>query len=368
MFRTRCMSCHLLISIVTLLLAGLSLVACTTPAPEAASPPAAPAAPQAAPLQAPPPAPTVAPPTTVPVAQKAAPAQAPTMPPPSAPSKAAPTTAPTQASAVAGAPKTAASLPLPIFDTHTHYSQNSWEGYSPEAIIAKLKKLGVVRALVSSSPDDGTRRLYELDPGRIVPILRPYRDDVGSSNWAQREDTIPYLEKRLETPIYRGIGEIHVSSERDATSPVVRKTVDLALKHDLYLHIHSSAQPIRLILGYKPQARVLWAHAGLSEPPSVVAEMLDTYSGLTTEIAIRESEIAPGGKLDPVWRDLFLKYPDRIMIGMDTWVPGRWDDYERLVEHNRTWLNQLPRAVAEKIAYRNAVRLFGAGPNKDLED
>jgi len=49
-------------------------------------------------------------------------------------------------------------------------------------------------------------------------------------------------------------------------------------------------------------------------------------------------------------RALFLKPPDRITIGSDTWIPERWTSYEKIMELDRTWQNQLPRDVAEKIA------------------
>ena len=47
------------------------------------------------------------------------------------------------------------------------------------------------------------------------------------------------------------------------------------------------------------------------------------------------------------------------MIGSDTWVNGQWDDYDAIMQSNRQWLSLLPRAVAEKIAYKNAERYFG---------
>ena len=58
---------------------------------------------------------------------------------------------------------------LPIFDTHVHYKEPAWEVYPPDAIIALLKNSGVLKALVSSTPDEGTRMLYNQDPERIVP-------------------------------------------------------------------------------------------------------------------------------------------------------------------------------------------------------
>jgi hypothetical protein len=51
--------------------------------------------------------------------------------------------------------------------------------------------------------------------------------------------------------------------------------------------------------------------------------------------------------------------PDRIMVGTDTPSPERW---HYIVEHARlarSWLSELPRDVAEKIAWRNGEAIFG---------
>jgi len=255
---------------------------------------------------------------------------------------------------------------LPIFDTHVHYSRDAWRVYSPSDIIGKMESANVPRALVSSSPDEGTRRLYEQDPDRIVPFLRPYHDDVNSGNWYNNDQILAYFEQRLKTPIYQGIGEFHLHFDGNADAAVVRQTARLAVSRGLYLHVHSNARAVRIIFSNEPQVKILWAHAGMVEPPEVVAEMMDRYENLWTDISIREYDIAPQGKLDPAWRKLFLKHPDRITVGSDTWVTTRWGEYEQVLEYDRHWLKQLPRDVAEKIAYRNAVSLFGSGPHTHL--
>jgi hypothetical protein len=252
---------------------------------------------------------------------------------------------------------------LPIFDTHVHYSQNAWDLFLPGDIIGKLEQANVPRALVSSSPDDGTRRLYEVDPDRIVPFLRPYHDEVTSGNWFEEATMLSYFKSRLETPIYQGIGEFHLHLDDNADSPIVRETARLAVERGLYLHVHSGAQAVRTIFDYEPDVKILWAHAGLSEPPEVISEMMDTYEHLWADTSIRQYQIAPDGELDPTWEALFLNHPDRFTIGSDTWTPSRWPDYQDIIEFDRAWLNQLPPAVAQQIAYGNAIRLFGAGPH-----
>lgn len=43
-----------------------------------------------------------------------------------------------------------------------------WSSYSPDAILALFDKTGVRKAIVSSTPDDGTLRLYEKAPDRVM--------------------------------------------------------------------------------------------------------------------------------------------------------------------------------------------------------
>ncbi len=247
---------------------------------------------------------------------------------------------------------------LPIFDTHVHYKEPAWSVYPPDMVINMMEKSGVSRALVSSTPDEGTRMLYRQDPERIIPFLRPYHGDVNSGNWHQQDQMVDYLKERLQMPIYKGLGEFHIHNPIDADSAVIRETVQLAVEQNLYIHVHSDHQAVEKIFAYAPGVKILWAHAGMSDPPHVVSEMFDRFENLWVDISIRENEIAPNGKLDPEWKKLFLDHPDRITIGSDTWINAQWDNYQEIIEFDRNWLSQLPRGVAAKIAYQNAKQLF----------
>ena len=247
---------------------------------------------------------------------------------------------------------------LPIFDTHVHYKEPAWSVYPPDIVIDMMEKSGVTKALVSSSPDEGTRMLYREDPDRIIPCLRPYHDDVDSGNWHQKDGILEYFKERLQTPIYKGLGEFHIHNPIDADSAIIKKTVQLAVERNLYIHVHSNHQAVEKIFAYEPDVRILWAHAGMSDPPGVVSEMFDRFENLWIDISIREYEIAPNGQLDPQWKKLFLDHSDRITIGSDTWVNSQWANYERIIQFDRGWLSQLPPEVAMRIAYENAKRLF----------
>jgi hypothetical protein len=255
---------------------------------------------------------------------------------------------------------------LPIIDTHVHYSQPAWSVHPPDAVFRAFDAAGVPCALVSSSPDDGTLTLQRTAPQRVVPILRPYREGIGSSNWFEDAATPAYLEQRLARGGYKGIGEFHLFSDAAAATPVVRRVVEMAVARDIFVHVHSGVGPVRVLMGIDPKLKILWAHAGMSEPPEVVAEILGRDDRVWTEVSFRAGAIGGDGGIDPKWRDLMLRHTDRVMIGTDTYVTSRWDGYGRLVEEHRRWLAHLPRAAAEQIAWRNAVRLFGACAGQQL--
>ncbi len=85
--------------------------------------------------------------------------------------------------------------------------------------------------------------------------------------------------------------------------------------------------------------------------------MLARHPQLYCDLAFR-TDHAAGGKVDPEWRELFLAYPDRFMVGTDSFTPERWYYVEAHARWSREWLASLPKVVAEKIAWKNGERLF----------
>ncbi len=245
---------------------------------------------------------------------------------------------------------------LPIFDAHVHYSHDAWASVPPRQAIELLRKAGVRRALVSSSNDDGNQKLFAEAPDIIIPSLRPYRSRGDIGTWVRDESVVAYLEERLAKFRYAAIGEFHLYGA-DADLPVPRRVVQLARKFNLYLHAHSDAEAIERLFKQDPGARILWAHSGF-ERPERVREMLLRHKNLWCDLAFRNDH-APGGTLDPDWRKLFLEFPQRFMVGTDTYTPERWHYVGEHAGWSRAWLSQLPPDVAERIAWRNGDALFG---------
>ncbi len=246
---------------------------------------------------------------------------------------------------------------LPIFDAHLHYSHDAWDMLPVDKVIDILREAGVKRALVSSSGDDGQQRLYRAAPKVIIPSLRPYRRRGETGTWMRDESVIPYLEENLKQRLYVAIGEFHLYGA-DADLPVPRRMVELAKQYDIFLHAHSDAEAIERLFKQWPKARILWAHSGFDRPERV-REMLRKYPNLWADLAYR-TDHASGGKVDPDWRAAFLEFPDRFLVGSDTFTPERWFYVPEHAKWSRGWLTDLPKDVAERIAFKNGESVFGA--------
>jgi predicted TIM-barrel fold metal-dependent hydrolase len=244
---------------------------------------------------------------------------------------------------------------LPIFDAHVHYSHDAWANLPPKEAVAILRKAGLKRALVSSSGDEGTQRLVAEAPDLIVPSLRPYRSRGELGSWVRDDSVIGFLEERLRHARYAAVGEFHLYGA-DAELPVPRRMVALARQHKLVLHAHSDADAIERLFQQDPQARVLWAHSGFDRPEKV-SELLRKHKNLWCDLAFR-SEHGGAGKVPAEWRALFTEFPDRFMVGTDTFTPERWYYVSEHASWTRAWLADLPPPLAERIAWRNAEALF----------
>jgi len=248
---------------------------------------------------------------------------------------------------------------VPIFDAHIHYKEPAWGAFPPKSIIELMDKNGVAMGLVSSTPDEGTIMLWEYAPNRIVPELRPYHGNAGSGNWTKADGMKEYLEERLAKYPHEGLGEFHINNLDPTDRPLLYSVTQMAKERGIPIQVHSGAEPVRLLYELEPSLTIIWAHAGMSEPPSVIEQLMREFPSLYADTAFREQEIlASKNKIGPQWLNIITQFSDRLMIGTDTWVNAQWENYSELISINRQWLSLLPRGIAEKIAYKNAEKLF----------
>lgn len=258
-------------------------------------------------------------------------------------------------------PLARAAEPMPLFDAHMHYNWEPKPHFPLEKVLQLFRENRVTGILATSRPNDGTRALYEAGKTVakdiwVVPFIRPYRVRPDIQTWMNDATIQELIETEYKRGYYQGIGEFHLAGKA-ADTPLVKRTVDFAVERNLYLHAHADDEALEILYRHNPKARIVWAHTGFSTSPEKVEAYLKRYPALWCELSYRYG-ITEGGKLSAEWRRLFEKYPERFLLGSDTWVNERWDSYGSIMGGYREWLAQLPKDAAEQIAFRNAERLF----------
>ena len=163
------------------------------------------------------------------------------------------------------------------------------------------------------------------------------------------------------------------------SSTVLNGLLKLVVKHDVPIMIHTEFSRPKYMLAIcqrHPQSKIIWAHAGAVLKPEHVDEVMRQCPNVWSGMAARDpwryvsNPIADEkGVLLPEWKALFLKYPDRFVVGSDTVWPVEqldswdepdtgWEQLGRFWKFHRSWLAQLPDDVAQKIKYDNAIKLF----------
>ena len=248
----------------------------------------------------------------------------------------------------------------PIFDAHLHYNDDAVGTYSIGVVTELFRKNGVAAILANSRPNDGSRALFDASPKgvAVIPFIRVYRNRDDYGTWFNNPEVYDMIVSESRRGYYRGIGEFHVSG-RDADADWLKKISAFAVKNNLVLHAHCDEEALERIFAHTPRARIIWAHTGFTTPLDRVEGLLKKYPQLVGELSYRLDVADESGVLDPGWKKLFEQYPDRFMLGSDTWVNQRWQTYPQIMAHYRRWLGQLPPKVAEQVAWKNGAAMFG---------
>jgi hypothetical protein len=261
----------------------------------------------------------------------------------------------------------------PLLDAHLHYNEEAWSGQSgphplPD-VLARMQRNGVRAIVANSRPNDGTKALADAPQTRaagvtVVPFIRLYRNRADYDNWFRDETIYTLVQTELARGTgagpYKGLGEFHLYDSANANGPVAAKLMQLAEKKQLAVLAHVDDVAIDLLMAHAPKARLIWAHTGIGGAPAArVDALMARYPLLMGELSYRPGLTCDDGQLCPEWRALVTKYPDRFLIGSDTWVNQRWLYYDELMQGYRRWLGGLPPELARNIAWNNGARVFG---------
>jgi len=264
----------------------------------------------------------------------------------------------------------AAAYAGPLFDAHLHYNDEAVARYPIADVLGRLQRSGVRAVIANSRPNDGTRALATArDVARqagvtVVPFVRLYRNRADYTGWHADPGIVEMVMRELaagtDAGPYRGLGEFHLYESGNADGPTARRLMQLAEQRGLAVLAHVDDVAIEKLLAHAPKATLIWAHSGIGGVPiERVRALLQRHPTLLGELSYRPGLSEGDGRLSPAWRALFIEMPDRFLVGSDTWINGRWDDYENLMQQARRWLGDLPAPVARRIAWENGAGLFG---------
>ncbi len=91
----------------------------------------------------------------------------------------------------------------PIFDAQVLYNEEAWSRVPAEAIINTAEELNVPWLLVSSTPNEGTWRLFNKDPERVIPMLVPAFTREDRDTWYEDKRMPDYIETELKQRRYQ---------------------------------------------------------------------------------------------------------------------------------------------------------------------
>jgi hypothetical protein len=259
----------------------------------------------------------------------------------------------------------------PLFDAHLHYNVEAANGdHALPDVLGRMQRSGVRAIIANSRPNDGTKSLASAKTQTaaagvvVVPFIRLYRNRADYTSWFKDPTITAMVQAELAAGTaagpYRGLGEFHLYESANANGPVAVQLMKLAQEKNLAVLAHVDDDAIDLLMAHAPKTRLIWAHTGIGGAPVArVRDLLKRHPTLMGELSYRPGLTEGAGRLSAEWKALLSEQPERFLIGSDTWVNGRWQAYESLMQEARRWLADLPPAAARRIAWENGATLFG---------
>ena len=258
----------------------------------------------------------------------------------------------------------------PLIDAHSHVSSAG----AIDAYVAAMKRHDVRKVVLL-----GVGGVQKDDPAWIAAAVKKHGDRV-LAGVPVPDPTAPDAAIRLEAALTKikahAVGEIHVRQvsrkiDRDPTAPAFKRVMETAAKHGLPVVIHDelddrATAALGEALAGHPKTVVVLAHAG-EATPARLEPLLARHANLVVDLSgmhfLRTPSLAgETGHLDPAWKTLIEKMPDRFVMGIDVWAPRLFEPamLDRLMKWTRRILGELKPDVAGQVAHKNAVRIYRA--------
>lgn len=296
---------------------------------------------------------------------------------------------------------------LPLADVHFHLM---WF-MSPEELKERMEKhnvrwvvgVGAIEGLTGKESFERDLEAKRLLGERYLPavgwmsIRRADSDEGGARIYTdpvnpRRDALLKILDEQLSAEPQAVLGELHPNAESSSTvvhlkrrlptdAPLFVELFKLASKHKRPLPLHMQWHPdsvdrLGKLLRSDRQGTVVLAHCGKDTEAIQIREFFQEHPNVFCDLSYRSlPQTSREGMRDPArtiywgdgmfstagakpeWVQLIEDFPDRFMVGVDD--VHSWGTYDDVIESIRIGL--LPRLkpeTAEKVAYKNAVRIF----------
>jgi len=277
------------------------------------------------------------------------------------------------ANCAAAGPAARPAPPLALLDMHTHVMI---ENITPDEEVALLRKAGLDRVVLMHTEPEVIAALARKYPGFVIPSLSVARPTVKGVHL--EADTGPLMAKLRAAHEICAFGEIPGMVFGD--NPDLRAVYAASAATGAPVNIHTdlakqeNVAALEAAASANPKARLVLAHLGWTAGPELIGRLLDAHPNLYTDVSIRFdpvgslpwrnngldlSILTPDGALQPGWRALIERHPDRFLFAMDINSFGpRYQMMDELVATARKALAPLPRPIQVAIAHGNAERLL----------
>lgn len=192
------------------------------------------------------------------------------------------------------------------------------------------------------------------------------------------------------------MGPKHAYENVPADHPLLLLLADMAAENDIPIDLHCDLVPedmplpemlranqlnpsvlpgnlpaLKRLLAYNRKTKIVWVHIGfeplMTRQPSVIREMLRAYPNLFMSFRLNKggpkpaAAMDPDGHLKPQWLELVQEFPDRFMLGSDSFYARNGiarGSSDLGMDNLRGLVEQLPADLAAKVGRDNAIRLY----------
>ncbi len=296
---------------------------------------------------------------------------------------------------------------------------------SLQRALAIMDKHGIARSLLMPPPivNAAAKTYYDIDDMTFVSRRYPGRFALlGGSRLnilihqtpvAAVDDAVKQKFRALADAVVGagavGFGEIaihhvsipamgaqHAYESVQADHPLLLLLADIAAERDMPIDLHfdlvpedmplpdnlranplnppmleANAEAFKRFLAHNPKAKIIWSHVGfeplLNRQPKRVAALLDSFPNLYMSFRLNRHSPNPAAAMDPngqlkaQWLGLIQRYPERFMLGSDSFYDrdgiSRGSSEEGL-QNLRVLVDALPEPVRTAVAAANAQRLY----------